>query len=569
MAAALPAAAQNVAPARPPSPPPPSPAPGWAIGGNVGVFDWAPSPFVDVVKSSRGFGLRSTYEEDISGALARDAAGWPLGPSQNVITAVGERPGTEWPTGVWKGRCRGPGRIVGVEVDANGTTPTLLVGGSIQNVVRVRNSTTGVDTVTFDWIVDSTPMLALQFDGAVSDLRIVRPGFDLDNHPLLHPQALDYYKQFQTLRFLDFMGQNSSDDTSEASFKTRVTPGKWHGRKSWEAMAAFFNACGGAPGSKVKGIWWNMPWRYQEADCLALGKLLKSLLPRASLKFPEFSNELWNSSYYWKWNYFLGRATNPADADYKLVDTPAAPDQWVRLARLWALQTARMARAVKSAFPQEFNATLFPVMAGQFWRREFSTEPGLEWLARTEQTSAFKGAINTYVGSLAAAPYLLGSDAQMDAAPTPQALIAGMRSGFDYSLVQAVPMMMAWKALRTAHGIKRLDAYEWQLHTHGQKNVDVKLAASLSADAEILLLDHAHALRDAEFQAMCFLSVSPQTVGNVLKRDDNGIPILDANGDFIWEPFIHTFAWPLNTSFDGPRTAKGRAIDALILESKQ
>ena len=569
VAAAVPASTLSAAPNRPPPPPPPSPSPSWTIGGNVGIFDWAPSPFVDVVKSSRGFGLRGSYEEDITGALARDAAAWPLGPSQIVITAVGERPGTEWPTGVWKGRYRGPGRIVGVEADANGTTPSLLVGGSIQNLVRVRNATTGVETVTFDWMVDATPMLILEFDGAVSDLRIVRPGFDLDNHPLLHPEALDYYKRFHTLRFLDFMGQNSSDNTSEASFKTRVTPGKWHGRKSWEAMAAFFTACFNAPGSKVKGVWWNVPWRYQEADCLSLGKLLKPLLPKASLKFPEFSNELWNSGYWWKWNHFLARAQNPADVDYRLVDTPPAPDQWVRLARLWALQSARMARAMKSAFQQEFNNTLFPVMAGQFWRREFSTEPGLEWLARTEQVSAFKGGINSYIGSLSAAPYIQGSETEMDTAPTPEALLAGLRSGYQNSLALALPLMAAWKTLQSTYGIKRLDAYEWQLHLHGQKNVEVKLAATLSTDAETLLIDQARALRDAGFQALCFLSVSPQTVGNVLKRDDGGIPILDNDGNFIWEPFIHTFAWPLNTSHAGPRTAKGRAVDALVVETKQ
>ncbi len=544
--------------------PPGDPVLTWTMGGNVAVVDWAPSAFVDVVKSSRGFGLLGSFDEDLSGALPRDARGWPTQASQIVITAVGERPGTEWATGIWKGRFRGAGRLVGVEADATslpGSTGSLITGGSIQNVVRVG------DLVTFEWVVTETPMLILEFDAGIADLQIVRPGFDLDAHPLLHPQALDYYKRFHTLRFLDFMGQNDSDAASEANWARRQVAGKWHGRKSWEAMAAFFSACYNASGSKVKGVWWNVPYRFAESDCLQLGKLLKPLLPRAALKFPEFSNELWNSGYSWKWQHFLSRATNTADPDYALVNTPAT-DQWVRIARLWALQTARMARAMKSAFAQEFNATLFPVMAGQFWRIEFSTQPALEWLALSPQSSQFKGAPKTYIGTLAAAPFLQGEE-DMHTETDPIRMIDGLRAGYTFSLANAIPKAALWKSEQLKYGLKRMDAYEWQLHTDGQRNVEVKLAANLADAAGTLLIDQAHAMRDAGFMTMCFLYVSPQTVGYVGKRDAQGNFVLDANGNVVLEPNVNTFAWPLNTSFGGPRSAKGLAMEALIVETRQ
>lgn len=529
MAAALPAGAQNVAPSRPP-PPPPSPS--WTIGGNVGDFDWAPSAYNDIVKSSRGFGRFGEFAENPG--LARDASGWPLEPSENVITAAAERPGIEWPTGVWKGRFKGAGRLVS--------------GGSIAVNSTIQNVRTKGDTTTFDWVVTSGPTLILRFDGPVRDLRIVRPGASLDNAPLLHADALNYYKQFHTLRFLDFMGQNNTEGQGEATWAQRQPAGKFHGRRSWEAMADFFKACAQASGSKVRGIWWNVPYRFGESDCLAMGQRLASLLPAAALKFPEFSNELWNASYDGKWTHFLARANDTADIDYARINTPSTDDQYTRVARLWALQAARMARAMKTAFPGAFGQTLFPVLAGQFYNPYWTRDLGLPWLAQAAQAAEFGGAPNTVFGTLAAAPYLHGTDEEMAAAPDVASMEAGLRSSFAYSLDKLPAFLAPWTALRTQYGIARLDAYEWQLHLHGQANMDVKREMTFAPAAGALLKDMAHAMRDAGMRQLCYLMVSPQ---KAFATNEN------------------TYLWSLNESFAGPRTPKGQAVAELIAEAGQ
>jgi hypothetical protein len=511
-----------------PAPTAPSP-PSWAIGANVGVYDWAPSPFVDVVRSSRGFGATTEYAENLS--LPRDSNGWPAGPSRLVVCAAADRPGTEWAVGRWKGRWRGPGNL----------TDTATSNGVIENVVR------NGDTVTFDWVVNASPTLILTWDGAVRELRIVRPGFDLDNHPLLHPDALNYYKRFHTLRFLDFMDQSWTEDQGEATWAQRQPAAKTHGRRSWETMAEFFNACYNAPTSKVRGIWWNVPYRFGESDCLQMGQRLAQLLPAKALKFPELSNELWNSASPGKWNHFLARANNPADADHAAINTPATANQYERLGRLWALQTARMARAMKQAFPGAFGKTLFPVMASQFhnmvWVRDF----GLPWLALTAQRRSF-GAPGSYIGTLATAGYVSGTREQLDAAANAGAMLAGMRSGYDYSLAVTRNLMPAWRNLKQGYGIARLDAYEWQLGMEGSANAQVKLDATLAAGAGDLVRDLAYAMRDAGFQAMCFFAGTPQQ------------PLL-ADGN--------SFFWALNHSFGGEPTAKERAVRQLIAESAQ
>jgi hypothetical protein len=507
---------------------PAAPAGSWAIGGNIGIADWAPSPFVDVVKSSRGFGKPDEWDENPK--LSRDAQGWPKEASRIVITATADRPGTEWPTGVWKGRWRGPGNL--------GHSPAG--GGTIGNVVRKG------DVVTFDWTVTATPFLGLAFDGPISDLRIVRPGFDLDNHPLLHPDALDYYKQFHTLRFLDYMGQNNTEDQGEATWAQRQPAPKYHGRKSWEAMAAFFKACFEAPGSRTRGIWWNMPFRFGEEDCVAMGRLLKELLPADALKFPELSNELWNAQYGVKWKHFHGRANDPRDADYARVNDPAG-GEWQRMARLWGLQSARMARAMKQAFPGEFGRTLFPVTAGQFHGIHWHRDEILPWLSRKPQVDTFGGLPNSYFGSLSPAPYLSGSEAQLDGAKDAATLVRGLEKGFEGSLERTRVLLKEWKRLQLQHGIARLDAYEWQLHTHGSANAKVKLDANLDPAAGQLVKSLAYAMRDEGFQVMCFLSAMPQ------------LPFV---GD------VNSFLWALNPSFAGPKSAKGQAVAQLIAESK-
>jgi len=494
-------------------------------GGNVAVFDWAPSPFVDVVKSSRGFGKPDEWDENPK--LARDAQGWPAEPSRILITATSERPGTEWPTGVWKGRWRGAGNLV----------HSPISGGTISKVERKG------DVVTFDWTVTATPFLSLSFDGPIRDLRIVRPGFDLDNHPLLHPAALDYYKQFHTLRFLDFMGLNSSVADSEATWAQRQPAGKWHGRKSWEAMAEFFTAVHSATNSRTRNAWIVVPFRFSEADCLALATRLHEMLPAEAGKFFEFANELWNLWYGAQWNHFLARANNPLDPDYATVAVDGA-DQWTRVARVWGLGAARAARASRRAL----GSKAMPVLAGQFWNPDLTSRQ-LKFLATPPMVAEFGTRLFT---SLSAAPYLQDETkdgVNMHNATTPEQLLSRLRAGGSHGLDKIPAQAALWKSYQTSYSIPRLDAYEWQLHTHEESNHAVKLAANLHEAAGVLVRDMAIALDTAGFDSAQFHTISPQ------------VPDL---------PKVNSFAWSLDTAFAGaPSTPKAKAVFALAAEANK
>jgi hypothetical protein len=342
------------------------------------------------------------------------------------------------------------------------------------------------------------------------------------------------------------MEQSWTEELGEITWAQRQPAAKYHGRRSWETMAEFFKACYNAPKSKVRGIWWNVPYRFKEADCLQMGQRLKSLLPAQALKFPEFSNELWNAASSAKWQHFLARATNTDDPDYALVNTPTPEGEYERMARLWALQTARMARAMKQAFGG-FGTTLFPVMASQFHNMFWVKDVGLPWLAAPAQLSAF-GAPGSYIGTLSTAGYISGSQQQIDGAANVADMLAGIRSGYDYSLAVTRSLLPNWRNLQLAYGIARLDMYEWQIGLEGSGNLQMKHDATFSPGAGDLVRDLAYALRDAGVNTMCFYAGTPQ------------VPILTD---------VNSFAWALNTSFGGTPTAKELAVRQLIIESGQ
>jgi hypothetical protein len=503
----------------------PAPSP-WAIGGNLSIWDWMPSPYVDLIKSARGFGKPGTFDEDRT--LKRDAQGWPLEASQIVVLATNDRPSMSIAAGTWRGRYKGRATM----------TASITDGCRVENVRR------SGEVVTFDCIVTGPTALGFAFDGPISDLRLVAPGFDLDNHPLLIPQALDHYKRFHTLRMLDFMGLNDTEDRAEATWSQRQAPGKFHGRRSWEAMAEFFMACYKAPGSRVKGLWINTPFKFGEADSLELGRFMAGKLPPEVLKYCEFSNELWNSAYGAKWAYFKTRADNPQDPDYASINTPRAGTEWERLGRLWALTAARNARAMLQAFgPGALGKTVFPVLAGQTVNVTWQKEYGLPWLARAEQVKALGGPPSIYFGALAMGPYISGEDAEMNTTPNPEQMLAKLRDGYAHSVAALRNHVAQWRAMQKAYGIAQLVAYEWQLHTHGDTNLDVKFAANTHPEVEKLIVDQAVALREAGVGLMCFHAISPQIP---LKRDMN------------------SWLWPATPGWDLQASPKGRALATLL-----
>lgn len=474
-----------------PSPPapPPSGASTLAVGYGVRVDDWSPTPFVDIVKQSRGAGAPGEFDENPS--IPRDAGGWPTAASQWVITSAADR-GCEYATGTFKGRY----------TDSGSTVMTWPAAGncSVSNVQRSGND------VTFDVVVTGAPMLILAFSGGISDLRIVHPGYTLDGHPLLRTEALDYYKKAYGLRMLDFMGQNSTQAQGEASWATRQPAGKWHGRKSWEACRDFYLAVANASGSNCRALWVCLPYRWgndgTSTDFNAVAAWFATWFPVSGhALWVEFSNELWNGIYA-QFAVHNAIANNTGHPDYTTINTPAG-DQWDRQSRLWALLFARVSAAFKAAFPGGFGTRIKPVLCSQFANIDWMQRQ-LSWLALSAQVAAF-GAIPTHVHAISGACYTGGTEAEMAAAPNATAMLAGLNSSFSYSLTAIPTVMAAWAALKTQYSVPTLVAYEWGVHMHDAANAAVKYDTHLLPTMRAHIVGIGHAMRDAGFTIAFYL----------------------------------------------------------------
>jgi hypothetical protein len=245
------------------------------------------------------------------------------------------------------------------------------------------------------------------------------------------------------------------------------------------------------------------------------------------------SNELWNGGApSGKMGFFDARANNTAHPDYARI-TAGGGDEWTRLARTWAIAIARMARSAVRTFADR----AVPVYAGQAANVDL-TERGLSFLSQPAQVAEF-GPVSSYIRTLSCAPYLGGGLREMDAAKTPEELLAGLRDEYEDSLAKLPARLAPWRTVRAAYGISHLDAYEWQLHTHGSGNARVKLAANQHPEAGRLLRDQAAVLAAAGFSSAQFLAGTPQS------------PLLED---------VNSWAWALDVGFAGPRSEKAKAV---------
>ncbi len=539
----------------------------WNIGVNIDAVSYAPNPFTNLLHSaSGGFGNLAELErgknqgEDGPQAPSTDAQGWPTTASYIVLSDAGNAsPNTEWATGTWRFRAVTQGKVV-----CNLPVENERVTGA--GDARV---------VTFDVPMRRVEVVVLKFSAGVRDVEFIHPDYRPNDpsRPIFHAAAAAYYERFSSLRTLGLMDENDTKDhPSHASFAARQKPGKAWGRKSFEFMCAIFSELYQRPKSKVKGIHFIVPYRYSEADTLTLGRLLKQHLPRGAIKFPEKDNEKWNSAYLGAWTYYTTLCENKAAPEYKIINTPAAttayaggvnPGHWDRLGRLWALLEARCARAMKAAFPGEFGVTLFPVVAGQATRLSWEIDHKFPWLSLPAQVAEF-GTIGSCFGSLMVAPYL--STNKQALAKDAARLLEDLRNDVaDDGHGSASPSLRSYiqgflglrhtsfagmRSLASQHGIQRLDAYEWQFHQHDVPmalNLLVQQGETHRAAIKQLMIDQVHAMADAGFSTMHFLSGSPmEPAGN-----NNHVQ------------------WPLATGFSRPPTPKYEAVLALIAESGQ
>jgi hypothetical protein len=492
-AAATAAEIRAPAPAVPAPKPAPPPVPaklGFRVGGNFGALDWAPCPWVDIVHNARGFGLPNEYAENL--AMPRDVNGWPVGPSRIVVCSNSQV--VESPLGVYKGSFTGPGSMV----------------PEAQENCRVSNTSRSGDRTTFDVTCTGPMTLILRFTDSVRDLRILTPGYAPDT--LLRTEALNYYKRFANLRMMGLMEVNDWQERGrpETTWDRRVPAGKRGGKRPWEVCFEFLTAVHNAPGSLMKEAWICTPLRADENYLRQVALMAKRTLPADMVVYTEYANEIWESSS-GNMKVLVDATMNPSDCDCAMLP---ATELWARFTQLWAVRHARQAKIWREVLGDRARPVLCGHAANIWW-----TSEALRYLSQPWMTQLF-GPLTGHTKALSLAPYLLGANEAMDAAPNAAAMLALLRNSAEGGLVSVRKRCADFTALAKKYGIDEVTCYEWGLHTHGGSNGAVKRAAHLDPAVQSLVADNVQAFKDAGIGLVSYHAISPQ---KHIERDVNSL----------------------------------------------
>ena len=418
------------------------------LGANLpGVADWSRSQvYVDLVRQARKFGSPAA-PWDGSAPLGSD--GWPTGDFGVVLFT--EQNGVANVLGAYQGAFTG-----------RATVTSAVSDGTVRNV-RYDEAT---NTTRFEVVVAAPgDQLMLAFTGTgggIRDLRVVRPGYSLDNTPLFTSAFLDHVRRFHVFRFMDWTATNGSPAIRWAE---RPTPATVHHLSDqgvpWEHVVALAN-------QRRRDVWINVPFKADDNYVSQLARLLKSTLDPELKVYVEFSNELWNLDFpQAQDNLALARAEVAADARSVLAyDGSTDPYSWAMR------RVARRLKEISDLFRAVYGdaammTTVRPVLAGQSANPYF-VQTGLDMV------NAIYGEPSRYFHGTAGAPYFnLGS------LQTTEGLVSSQVLERLQATAATVPVEHQYEAnlgVARWYGL-RFHAYEGGPDTFGPGSLDAKAAA--------------------------------------------------------------------------------------------
>lgn len=130
----------------------------------------------------------------------------------------------------------------------------------------------------------------------IADVRLLRPGYDLDTETTFTPHILKAVEPFSTLRFMNWVGGNNinppfdpeTDHTLDWDERTLPTDRQNQGEGvAWEYVIELANLTG-------KNVWLNVPVHASDDYVRGLAQLLKDELHPDAVIYLEHSNEVWN-----------------------------------------------------------------------------------------------------------------------------------------------------------------------------------------------------------------------------------------------------------------------------------
>jgi len=425
-----------------------TPLPANYLGANLpGVSDYSYTPvYADLVNQGRRFGPATGPWGTESVPVGSD--GWPTGDFGIFLMAVPGRGGTYKVSFTGQANV---GLIASVSTTlankvydpvANRTTLDVIRGNDgLQMVLSFTNTGTGI-----------------------KNLKVVRPGYDPLNPPLFTTEFLNHIARFKTLRFMDWLKTNNNNVVS--TWATRSTLNTHYAADAgvpWEHIIALSNQTG-------QDIWINIPVSADDGYVLQLAQLLKSTL-RSDVKiYVEYSNELWNWSF-WQYgtNRDLATAEVTANPNSTLVYDHITDPNIMTYRRV-----AKRGKEISDIFRTVYGdaammSTVRPIFASQVVQ-PYLAELGLDFI------DAVYGAPSHYFYALAGAPYYnMGTQQTMDGLSVDQVLAA-----LDASVSGLVNTNYFEKniALARRHRLAFV-GYEGGADTFGSGSIAAKKAASL------------------------------------------------------------------------------------------
>lgn len=419
------------------------------LGANLpAIADWSRTPvYADLVKQARRFGPPGHPWGGPTDTTALGSDGWPVGDFGVFLKSGAGDAGT-------------------YQVSFNGQAAVAPVASSNTTLAHqvydpARNLTT-LDVVRADG-ADQLVLAFTQTGSGIKNLKVVRPGYDALNPPLFATPFLDHIARFKTLRFMDWLKTNNS---LVSSWSSRSTPGSHYASDAgvpWEHVIALANQAG-------KDIWINIPVRADDDYVLQLARLLKSSLHPAARIYVEYSNEVWNASF---WQFGTNRDLATAEVHANAAST-LTYDGSTDANKLGFRRVARRGMEISNIFRSVYGDaammnTVRPVFASQVVQ-PYIAQLGLNFI------DALYGPPSSYFYAFAGAPYYnLGARQTVDGLSTDEVLQA-----MDASVTRLPNDNFFEKniALTSWYNLPFL-AYEGGSDTFGSGSLAAKKAASL------------------------------------------------------------------------------------------
>jgi hypothetical protein len=344
-----------------------------------------------------------------------DAADWPTTDARTVFF-------DKRPFGAWWSRDQAdcPQCQDGdFQIDVSGTYRLAFTGQATlraaEGAVEVQNqvydaasNTTTADVVVkpgqgllFVEFVDTRRTPESETNTGIADVRLLRPGYDLDTETIFTPHMLKAVEPFGVLRFMNWVGGNNinppfdSGADSILDWEARTLPTDRQNRGkgvAWEYVIELANLTG-------KDIWINVPVHASDDYVRGLAQLLKDELHPDVVIYVEHSNEVWNPIFT-QYDYNRSSAVFEVNEGGSNLDAGG-----VRLEGLWAQRRhVRRLVEISGIFREVFGdrAINSRVRVVHAW---WAIEPGsyeaqLAWIEETY------GPPNRYLYAVAAAGYI-------------------------------------------------------------------------------------------------------------------------------------------------------------------